>query len=60
MSDKQVVEDTLKIKNRQTLARPYMCPLEVYKIVLECWAHNSKQRATFENFPLLTSIHIDE
>ena len=61
MSDKQVIEDALKGKNRQTLARPYMCPLEVYKIMLECWAHNSKQRATFEElFQLLTSIHIDE
>ena len=43
MSDKQIVKDTLKYKNRQTLARHYMCPLEVYKIMLECWAHNSKQ-----------------
>ena len=61
MSDKQVVDDALKGKNRQTLARPYMCSLEVYKIMLECWAHNSKQRATFEElFQLLTSIHIDE
>ena len=61
MSDKQVVEDALKGKNRKTLARPNMCPLEVYKIMLECWAHNSKQRATFEElFQLLTSIHIDE
>ena len=61
MSDKQVIEDALKGKNRQTLARPDMCPLEVYKIMLECWAHNSKQRATFEElFQLLTSIHIDE
>ena len=61
MSDKQVVENALKGKNRQTLARPNMCPLEVYKIMLECWAHNSKQQATFEElFQLLTSIHIDE
>ena len=61
MSDKQVVEDALKGKNRQTLARPYMCPLEVYKIMLECWAHGSKQRATFEELlQLLTSIHIDD
>ena len=57
MSDKLVIEDALKGKNRQILARPYMCPLEVYKIMLECWAHNSKQRATFEElFQLLTSI----
>ena len=58
LSDKQVVEDVLKGKNRQILARPDMCPLEVYKIMLECWAHNSKQRATFEElFQLLTSLH---
>ena len=56
MSDKQVVEDALKGKNRKTLARPDMCPLKVYKIMLECWEHNSKQRATFDElFQLLTS-----
>ena len=60
MSDKQVVEDALKGKNRTILTRPYMCPLEVYKIMLKCWEHNSKQRVTFEElFQLLTSIHPD-
>ena len=54
MSDKQVVEDALKGKNRKTLSRPDMCPLKVYKIMLECWEHNSDQRATFEElFQLL-------
>ena len=58
MSDKQVVEDALKGKNRKILSKPDLCPLEVYKIVLECWAHNSEQRATFEQlFQLLTSVH---
>ena len=58
MSDKQVVENALKGKNRKTLARPDMCPLKVYKIMLECWEHNSNQRATFEElFQLITSIH---
>ena len=58
MSDKQIVEDALRGKNRKTLARPDMCPLEVYKIMLECWAHNPEQRATFEQlFQLLTTIH---
>ena len=58
MSDKQVVEDALRGKNRKILSRPDMCPLEVYKIILECWAHNSEQRATFEElFQLLTSVH---
>ena len=60
MSDKQVVEDALKGRNRKTLARPDMCQLEVYKIMLECWAHDSEQRATFEQlFQLLTSVHQD-
>ena len=60
MSDKQVVEDALKGKNRKILVKPDMCPLEVYKIMLECWAHNSDQRAMFEElFQLLTSIHND-
>ena len=58
MSDKQVVEDAVKGKNRKILVKPDLCPLEVYKIMLECWAHNFEQRATFEKlFQLLTSIH---
>ena len=57
MSDKQVIEDALKGKNRTLLTRPDLCPLDMYKIMLKCWAHNSKQRATFEElFHLLTSI----
>ena len=57
MSDQQVIEDALKGKSRTILARPYMCPLEVYIIMLKCWAHNSKQRSTFEElFQRLTSI----
>ena len=60
MSDTQVVADALKGKNRKTLARPNMCPLKVYKIMLECWEHNSNLRATFEQlFQLLTSVHQD-
>ena len=61
MSDEQVVEDALRGKNRTLLTKPHTCPLEVYKIMLECWTHNSKQRATFKKlFLLLTSIHIDQ
>ena len=57
MSDEQVVENALKGKNRKTLPRPDMCPLKVYKIMLECWEHNSDQRATFEElFQLFTSV----
>ena len=58
MSDKQIVEDALRGKNRKILSKPDMCPLEVHKVMLECWAHNSEQRATFEQlFQLLTSIY---
>ena len=57
-NDKQMIEDALKGKNRKLLVKPDMCPLEVYKIMLECWAHDLEQRATFEKlFQLLTSIH---
>ena len=57
MSDQQVIEDALKGKNRKILDRPYMCPVEVYNIMLKCWAHNSEQRETFEElFQQLTSI----
>ena len=34
MSDKQVVEDAIKGKNRKLLARPDMCSPEVYEIML--------------------------
>ena len=61
MSDKQVVDDTIKGKNRKLLARPDMCPPEVYEIMLKCWAHNTKQRATFEElYQMLSSICSDE
>ena len=61
MSDKQVVGDAIKGKNRKLLARPDMCPLEVYEIMLKCWVHNTKQRATFEElFQQLSSIHCDQ
>ena len=61
MSDKQVVEDAIKGKNRKLLTRPDMCPLEAYEIMLKCWVHNTKQRATFEElYQLLSSIHCDQ
>ena len=60
MSDKQVVENALKGKNRKILAKPDTCPVEMHQVMLDCWRHNSEQRATFEKlFQLLTSIHID-
>ena len=61
MSDKQVIHDAIKGKNRKLLARPDMCPPEVYEIMLKCWEHNTKQRATFEElYQLLSSICSDQ
>ena len=61
MSDKQVVDDAIKGKNRMLLARPDMCPPEVYEIMLKCWEHSTKQRATFEELhQLLSSIYNDQ
>ena len=61
MSDKQVVDDAIKGKNRKLLARPDMCPPEVYEIMLKCWVHNTKQRATFEElYQMLSSICSDQ
>ena len=60
MSDKQVVDDAIKGKNRKLLARPDICPPEVHEIMLKCWEHNTKQRATFEELhQLLSSICSD-
>ena len=60
MSDKQVVEDVLKGKNRKILTKPDTCPVEMYKVMLDCWRHNSERRATFEELlQLLTTIEID-
>ena len=61
MSDKQVVDDAIKGKNRKLLPKPDMCPPKVYDIILKCWAHRPSQRATFEElFELLSSIGSDQ
>ena len=61
MSDKQVIEEAIKGKGRKLLAKPKICPLKVYETMLKCWAHNPKQRATFDElFQLLTSIHSNQ
>ena len=61
MSDKQVVDDAIKGKNRKLLPKPDKCPPKVYDIILKCWAHRPSQRATFEElFELLSSIGSDQ
>ena len=57
----KVVDDAIKGKNRKLLARPDLCPPEVYEIVLKCWEHNTKQRTTFEELcQMLSSICSDQ
>ena len=61
MSDQQVIQDAIKGNNRSLLAKPDMCPPEVYEIMLKCWVNDTSQRATFEElFQLLSSIHNDQ
>ena len=61
MSDRQLIDDAIKAKNRKLLGKPEMCPPEVYDIMLKCWAYRPKQRATFEElFQLLSSIGSDQ
>ena len=60
MSDKQVIDDAIKSKNHKLLAKPDMCPLEIY-IMLICWVHDFNHQATFDElFPLLTFIQYDD
>ena len=60
-SDKQLIDDAIKGKNRKLLAKPEMCPPEVYDIMLKCWVHRPTQRATFEElFQLLSSLSSDQ
>ena len=61
MSDKQVIHDAIKGKNRKLMTKPDMCPPEVYDIMLKCWVHRPSQRPTFEQlFQLLSSIRSDQ
>ena len=61
MSDEQVIKAAIKTKDHKLLARPEMCPLEVYEIIIKCWVHSSKQRATFAQlFQLLTFLQTDQ
>jgi len=61
MSDQQFIQDAIKGNNRSLLAKPDMCPLEVYEIMLKCWVNDTSQRATFEKvFQLLSSINNDQ
>ena len=56
MQDMELVEDACKGPNRTLLSRPQECPVNVYQIMTQCWAHEPSQRATFEQlYKMLSS-----
>lgn len=52
----QVIDDAIKSKNHKLLAKPDMCPPEIYSMLI-CWVHDFSHQTTFDQLsPLLTSI----
>ena len=57
IGDRDLVQDAVKGPDRTLLSRPAACPEDVYQIMLSCWAHEKKDRATFEElFKKLSSL----
>ena len=58
MTDNEVVEDAVKGEGRSQLGRPGACPIDVFRVMEECWVFDSSQRATFEDvFAQLSSLN---
>ena len=55
MEDRELVEDACKREDRTILSCPAMCPEQVYHIMMQCWEHESSQRATFEDLHQMLS-----
>ena len=47
MSDQQIIIDVMLGAKRTLLAKPDICPAEVYNIMLRCFEHEAKQRTNF-------------
>lgn len=47
MNDQQIIIDVMLGAKRSLLAKPDICPDEVYDIMLRCFKHEAKQRANF-------------
>ena len=47
MSNQQIIIDVMLGPKRTLLAKPDICPEEVYDIMLTCFAHVAKERANF-------------
>ena len=58
ITDMDLVEDACKGPDRTLLSRPQECPVNVYQIMTQCWAHEPSQRATFEElYKMLSTIN---
>ena len=49
MKDKELIADATKGAQRQLLSRPNACPEPIFQIMMQCWATEPEQRATFES-----------
>ena len=49
MKDKELIADAMKGAQRQLLSRPNACPEPIFQIMMQCWATEPEQRATFES-----------
>lgn len=47
LNDQQLIKDTLLGPKRMLLPKPDICPDELYEVMLSCFVHEAKQRATF-------------
>ena len=59
MTDGELVEDAAsRGSGRKLLQRPEACPVDVFRVMEECWVHEPKERDTFEDiFAHLSSLN---
>ena len=60
MEDMELVNDAIESEERLLLQQPEHCPDDVYRVMMSCWAHDAKDRATFsELYTALAQISIN-
>ena len=58
MNDAELVEDAVRGADRTLLTRPEACPVDVFRVMEECWIYEPSERATFEDvFAQLSSLN---
>ncbi len=59
LTDGELVEDAAtRGSGRKLLQRPEACPVDVFRVMEECWVHEPKERYTFEDiFAQLSSLN---